>query len=115
MEDESTVRVLVAQTLRSYGYTVVEAEGGAEAIRLVSEREHDIDVLLTDLTMPGMNGRELAARLTEARPGLAVVYTSGYPADAVDIEAGSAYVQKPYDSAELAAAVRRALEAEQAA
>lgn len=115
VEDEETVRVIVAQTLRSYGYTVVEAEDGADAIRLASEREHDIDLLLTDLTMPGMSGRELAARLTEERPGLGIVYTSGYPADTLDVEAGPAYVQKPYDSAELAAAVRRVLDAEQAA
>ncbi|HXR11792.1 MAG TPA: PAS domain S-box protein [Gaiellaceae bacterium] len=115
VEDEETVRVIVAETLRSYGYTVLEAGGGAEAIRLVAEHAGSIDLLLTDVVMPGMNGRELAEKLTGEHPGLALVYTSGYPADSIlrdgISEARATYVQKPYDPSELAATVRGALDA----
>ena len=114
VEDEETVRVIVAETLRSYGYTVLEAGGGAEAIRVAGERRGALDLLLTDVVMPGMDGRELARRLTAEHDGLAVVFTSGYPADSLTgagaIENRAAYVQKPYDPAELAATVRSVLD-----
>ncbi len=114
VEDEETVRVIVAETLRSYGYAVLEAGGGAEAIRVAGEHRGAVDLLLTDVVMPGMDGRELAARLTAEHEGLAVVYTSGYPADSVTRssigESRAAYVQKPYDPAELAATVRSVLD-----
>ncbi len=78
-----------------------------------------VDLLLTDVVMPGMDGRELARRLTAEHEGLAVVFTSGYPAGALTgagtIESRAAYVQKPYDPAELAATVRRALDDERSA
>jgi PAS domain S-box-containing protein len=113
VEDAETVRVIVAETLRLYGYTVVEAGSGAEAIRLVAERGAAPDLLLTDIVMPGMNGRELARRVAGDHAGLAVLYTSGYPADAgvqAAIGPRAAYVQKPYDPAQLAAAVRALLD-----
>jgi PAS domain S-box-containing protein len=113
VEDAETVRVIVAETLRSYGYTVLEAGSGTEAIRLVTERGAAPDLLLTDIVMPGMNGRELADRLAGEHAGIAVLYTSGYPADAAvqaAIGPRSAYVQKPYDPAQLAAAVRALLD-----
>jgi PAS domain S-box-containing protein len=112
VEDAETVRVIVAETLRSYGYTVLEAGSGAEAIRLVADSGAP-DLLLTDMVMPGMSGRELAARLAADHAGLAVLYTSGYPADAevqASIGPRAAYVQKPYDPAQLAAAVRLLLD-----
>jgi two-component system cell cycle sensor histidine kinase/response regulator CckA len=114
VEDEETVRVIVAETLRSYGYTVLEAGGGAEAIRVAGEHRGAVDLLLTDVVMPGMDGRELARRLTAEHDGLAVVFTSGYPAASLTgagtIEPRAAYVQKPYDPAELAATVRSVLD-----
>jgi two-component system, cell cycle sensor histidine kinase and response regulator CckA len=110
VEDEETVRVIVAETLRSFGYSVVEAGSGAEALRLVAEGVAP-DLLLTDVVMPGMTGRDLAERLVEGRPDLAVLYTSGYPPAALaeGDDRRAAYVQKPYDPSELAAAVRRVL------
>jgi len=111
VEDEETVRVLVAETLRAEGYTVVEAGSGAEAVRIASD-EGAIDLLLTDVTLPGMDGHELAGRLAETRPGLRVVYTSGYPPRPGD---PSPHLQKPYASADLAATVRRVLDAPRAA
>ncbi len=109
VEDEEPVRVIVAETLRSYGYTVLEAGGGDEALRTTSEHEGEIDLLLTDVSMPGLNGHELAERLVAAKPGLAVVYTCGYPPNA-DVLA-RAYVEKPYDPAELARTMRVVLDA----
>ncbi len=114
VEDEETVRVIVAETLRSYGYTVLEAGSGAEAVRVAGERPGAVDLLLTDVVMPGMDGRELARRLTAEHDDLAVVFTSGYPAGSLTGpgigEPRAAYVQKPYDPAELAATVRSVLD-----
>jgi signal transduction histidine kinase/ActR/RegA family two-component response regulator len=112
VEDEVAVRRLVGTALRSYGYTVVEAANGREALALAAE--HDaIDVLLTDVVMPGMNGRELADRLTASRPGLKVLFTSGYPADMVlrhgIAKSDIAYVEKPYLPDDLAHKLRELL------
>ena len=109
VEDEEPVRVIVAERLRSYGYTVLEAGGGDEALRTTSEHEGKIDLLLTDVSIPGLNGHELAERLVAAKPGLAVMYTCGYPPNA-DVST-RAYVEKPYDPAELARTMRVVLDA----
>jgi CheY-like chemotaxis protein len=110
VEDDEVVRLLVGEALRGYGYTVFEASKGAEALELSGAHEGTIDLLLTDVVMPGMSGSELADQLSAERPGLALIFTSGYPANTV-VQMGAAYLQKPYDPAELAAAVRSALSA----
>jgi len=110
VEDEETVRVIVAETLRSYGYTVLEAGGGEEALRTTSEHEGHIDLLLTDVSIPGLNGHDLAELLVEAQPELAVVYTCGYPPD-VNASSRAAYVEKPYDPVDLARTMRAVLDA----
>jgi PAS domain S-box-containing protein len=108
VDDEEAVRVIVAETLRSYGYTVVEASSGPAAIRLVADEGVRPDLLLTDVEMPEMSGRELAGRLRDVQPALAVLTTSGYPAE----PGGTvAHVQKPFGSAELTEVVRRVLDA----
>src|SRR5579864_3608008 len=114
VEDDASVRPLVATVLRSYGYQVVQAESPEEALRLVEGRA-DLDLLLTDVVMPGMNGRELAEILTARQPTLKVLYTSGYPADAM-VRAGiadatAAYIEKPYLPDDLARAVRKLFDA----
>jgi two-component system, cell cycle sensor histidine kinase and response regulator CckA len=113
VEDEPSVRKLVGTALRSYGYTVIEAADGREAVALADDREA-IDVLLTDVVMPGMNGRELADQLTASRPGLKVLFTSGYPADVIDRpgpeKSAVAYVEKPYLPDELAHKMRELLD-----
>lgn len=108
VDDEEVVRVVVAQTLRTFGYAVVEAKSGREAIRLVADEGVRPDLLLTDLEMPEMDGRELGDRLVGVQPELLVLTTSGYPAEP---GAASEHVQKPFEAAELAAAVRRVLDA----
>ena len=113
VEDEASVRKLVGTALRSYGYTVFEAANGREALALASEND-SIDVLLTDVVMPGMNGRELADQLTASRPGLKVLFTSGYPADMIVrhgiANSGIAYVEKPYLPDDLAHKMRELLD-----
>jgi PAS domain S-box-containing protein len=114
VEDDKAVRPLVAIVLRSYGYDVVEAESPEEALRLFEEHG-DLDLLLTDVVMPGMNGRELAELLIARQPTLKVLYTSGYPADSMVragiADASAAYIEKPYVPDELARTVRRLLNA----
>jgi two-component system, cell cycle sensor histidine kinase and response regulator CckA len=112
VEDDPAVRPLVALTLRSYGYAVTDAATPQEALELAARGE-PFDLLVTDVVMPGMNGRELAERLTALQPGLKVLFTSGYPADAMVragiADASTAYIEKPYLPDELAQSVRTVL------
>ncbi len=112
VEDEDTVRGLVREMLEGLGYAVVEAATGEHALAELDRDEH-FDLLLTDVLMPGMTGRELAERVTRARPQVAVVYTSGYAANVLDddsVEPDDSFLQKPFTTAELAVRVRRALD-----
>ncbi len=113
VEDTDTVRLLVAETIASYGYTVLEASRGDEAIELAAEHAGSIDLLLTDVVMPEMNGRELAERLVAEYPGLKVLFTSGYPADAVlrrgIATAEAAFIEKPYPMEQLMLKIREVL------
>jgi PAS domain S-box-containing protein len=116
VEDDPAVRPLVAVMLRRYGYNVLTAGNAAEAIELVEGNDAAIDLLLTDVVMPGLNGRELAERLKIMRPGMKVLLTSGYPADA-DVrqwiaDTSAAYLEKPYLPDELARKLRELLGAE---
>jgi two-component system cell cycle sensor histidine kinase/response regulator CckA len=114
VEDDDEIRVLVSQLLESYGYTVLTAANGATAIALVADDQTPrIDLLLTDVVMPLMNGREVAERLAASLPGLRVIFTSGYPSDSVlrhGISDGrTAFIQKPYLVDELARKIRAVL------
>ena len=112
VEDSDLVRELVIDTLASYGYRVLSASRGEEAVALVEHHDGEIDVLLTDVVMPGMNGRELAERLVAVRPTLKVLFTSGYPSDMIlrqGASGGHAFIEKPYLPEELGRAVRRLL------
>ena len=114
VEDTEMVRDLVRATLTSYGYEVLAAANAEEALELAADESCRIDLLLTDVVMPGMNGRELADRLVAARPGLAVLFTSGYPADTVlrleIADARANFIEKPYLPDELGRVVRRTLD-----
>jgi len=111
VEDDHIVRGLVAETLQDAGFEVIEAALPSAALELVETE--DFDLLLTDIVMPEMNGRELARRILELRPGLRVLYTSGYAADVVSergaLDEGDAFIQKPYPTAALVEAVRELL------
>jgi PAS domain S-box-containing protein len=113
VEDEAIVRALVAEMLERRGYTVVQAPGPHEAMAMFDDSP--CDLLVTDVVMPHMNGRELARRLREQKPELKVVYTSGYTADRVleggGLEDGEHFLQKPFPEDALNAIVREALNA----
>src|SRR5208283_3206521 len=83
VEDEESVRELVRVTLASRGYRVLEAENGDCGLRVAEAFKGRIDILVTDVVMPGMGGRELAKKLLSLRPGISVLYLSGYTEDAV--------------------------------
>jgi two-component system, cell cycle sensor histidine kinase and response regulator CckA len=114
VEDNEAVRVLTVKILESYGYTVLTAGNGHEALELAArEPASRIHLLLTDVVMPLMNGREVAEKLEATRPELRVLFTSGYPSDTVVrhgiAEARTAFLQKPYLPADLLRKIREML------
>jgi len=115
VEDERGVRDLTKRIFESAGYTVLAAGSGAEAIALIEQHAGPIDLLMTDVVMPGMNGRELAARVAELRPEAKVLYTSGYTDDAIlrhgVLDDTSRFISKPYTQLELTRRVRSILDA----
>lgn len=113
-EDEPGVRSPLGRILATHGYRVLEAEDGAAALRIAAGHEGAIDLLLTDVVMPGMNGGELARRLRRLRTGIRVVFMSGYSSEAVAthgvLSPGSAFLQKPFSVEELVDRLRDALD-----
>jgi PAS domain S-box-containing protein len=115
VEDEPAVRAVSRLGLQRYGYRVIEAESAARALEVWAAAAPAVDLLLTDLIMPGASGSQLAAELLARAPGLKVIYTSGYSPEVVDrqlrLEPGCTLLQKPYTIEDLAASVRRSLDA----
>jgi PAS domain S-box-containing protein len=111
VEDEPAMLSLVTVMLERMGYTVVTAGSAAEALRIAERRT--IDVLVTDLVMPGMNGRDLAERLLTIRPDLPRIFMSGYPDGTISarypVETGAYFLAKPFTLNDLATTVRKAL------
>jgi CheY-like chemotaxis protein len=114
VEDEAEVRATAREALRLYGYTVLEAENGRAALECCRAYHGNIDLVLTDVVMPEMSGRELGERLKAEYPELPVIYMSGYTDDAVIrhgvLRSGSNFIQKPFSPATLTQAVRGALD-----
>ncbi len=111
-EDEGSVRGIAARTLRSLGYTVLEAVEGLEALEIATAYRGHIHLLITDLIMPQMGGHELADELRRRHPDLKVLFTSGYPADMLSVatmQLDLEFIGKPYDPAGLAVRVRQML------
>lgn len=113
VEDQEQVRRLVCRILSRDGYHVLAAEGGEDALELAATHQGPIDLLITDVMMSGMNGRELGERMAEARPGLRVLYMSGYTADLIGdqgLSPAAPLIQKPFTTAALTAKVREVLD-----
>jgi CheY-like chemotaxis protein len=114
VEDAAAVRAVAKQVLERQGYTVLEAADGAAALRLAQDHRGPIHLLLTDVVMPQVSGRELAERLAHLRPDTKVLYASGYTDDSVVrhgiLESGTAYLQKPFTPESLARKVREVLD-----
>jgi len=119
VEDDEAVRCLVKEVLDHNGYRVLEAEHGEAALKVWKEHGSEIDLLLTDMVMPGsVNGLELSQRLLAEQPDLKVIYTSGYSSELfgsdIQLEDGRNYLPKPYLSAKLTSILRKALHPEEA-
>ena len=114
VEDEPQVRHMMKRALEDAGYSVLEAGSGAEALGLVKRMDKTIDLLLTDVAMPGMNGRELADQVSRLAPGTPVLFTSGYTEGEIErrglLGPGAAFIQKPLTPATLVRAVRDQLD-----
>jgi PAS domain S-box-containing protein len=114
VEDEEAVRRLANRVLQSSGYTVLEARNGEAAITVAQEHSGPIHILVTDLVMPRMSGRQLASSMAQARPRLRVLFMSGYTEQAVlrpdGLDPSVAFLQKPFSPSELARKVREVLD-----
>ncbi|HLV87194.1 MAG TPA: ATP-binding protein [Candidatus Sulfotelmatobacter sp.] len=114
VEDEANLRYLARQFLEKQGYNVIEAADGAVAMQIAVAHEGVIHLLLTDVIMPGMNGRELAQRISEIRPNVKVLYMSGYTENVVGhdgtLDAGVRLLQKPFNLRDLKSKVREVLD-----
>jgi PAS domain S-box-containing protein len=114
VEDEASVRQMVRHALERRGYLVLEMESPAACLDFLEGYNAPIDLLLTDVVMPGMNGRELYRRIAETRPNLPVLFMSGYTENVISrqgvLEPGVALLQKPFSVKELARKVREVLE-----
>ncbi|HEY6552750.1 MAG TPA: ATP-binding protein [Vicinamibacteria bacterium] len=114
VEDETLLRELVRECLQESGYAVIEARHAAHALERVESHAGPIDLLVTDVVMPGMSGRDLALRLQTSHPAMKVLYMSGYTDDAVVLhgvlEEKAAFLQKPFTTERLARKVRAVLD-----
>ncbi|MDY0063048.1 MAG: PAS domain S-box protein [Myxococcota bacterium] len=115
VEDDEMVRAISCEMLQSRGYRVIAATGPDACLALPAAELGEVDLLLTDVVMPGMNGRDLATRLTTAYPGLRVVYMSGYDRQVIAHEGwlppGTLFLPKPFDLVDLVAKIHEALRA----
>jgi CheY-like chemotaxis protein len=114
VEDEASVREILRECLEASGYTVLEASRGEEALSICANPEAPVHLVMTDVVMPGMSGRELAERLRLSRPEIRILYMSGYTDDAVVIHGvlseDMAFLQKPFSVENLARKVREVLD-----
>jgi CheY-like chemotaxis protein len=114
VEDEDIVRHLSREIMEESGYTVIEAQNGLHALEICEQGDYQFDLLITDVVMPQMGGRELAERLKSEQPGIKVIFISGYTDDAVVRhgikEADSNFIQKPFSPDELAEKIREVLD-----
>jgi two-component system, cell cycle sensor histidine kinase and response regulator CckA len=114
VEDEDIVRDLAREVLQYYGYMVITAENGEDGLRVCREFAGQIDLVLTDLVMPRMSGRELAEQLAVERPGMRVFYMSGFTDDAIVrhglLEEDIAFIHKPFTPESLATKIMELLD-----
>ena len=114
-EDEDSARKLIRSALQEYGYWILEAQDGKEALQLSEHHQGPIHLLLTDVVMPGMSGRELAEHLQPLQPKMKVLYMSGYTDNAIIhhgvLDSGTPFIQKPFTPKVLASKVRKVLDA----
>lgn len=109
VEDQPATAQITRILLESWGYRVIEAHNGAEALALFDQYGDGIHLVLTDMIMPGLTGAQLAAELARRKPGVRIVYMSGYPADHLN-QPGAAFLPKPFNPGSLSRMIRRELD-----
>jgi DNA-binding response OmpR family regulator len=114
VENGEMLRPLLAEILRREGYAVIEAQDGEEALCLWDRHQETIDLIVTDLVMPNISGKELVQRLRLLKPEVKIIYMSGYGSDVLStakkFDSDAVFLQKPFRPAELSQAVREVLE-----
>jgi two-component system, cell cycle sensor histidine kinase and response regulator CckA len=117
VEDDAMMRSMARQLLEKIGYRVIEAETPERALSICRDKIIPLDLVLSDVVMPGMNGREMAQGIAGLRPGLKLLFMSGYPSDIVAkrgiMEPGTNYIQKPFDMEELNRKIQETLQSVQ--
>jgi two-component system, cell cycle sensor histidine kinase and response regulator CckA len=114
VDDEDLLLTMGKTILSAYGYRVLTANGGQKALEILARKDSGVDLVITDLVMPAMSGRELVERVRQLAPATRIICTSGYVWPAGQ-ESDGAYLQKPFTSQELLLKVKQALQAEPAA
>ena len=109
VEDQEATAQITRILLESWGYRVLEAHSGAEALDIFARDGDEVQLVLTDVIMPGMTGPQLARELWRKRPNLRVVFMSGYPADQLN-DATAAFLPKPFNPASLSRMIRKELD-----
>lgn len=114
VDDDELLRISTRVLLEKQGYSVLEAFSGADALEISSKNDHAIDLLLTDIIMPDMDGGELAKKIAATRPGIRILFISGSPHSEIfermRIQKDLVLIPKPFESADLLLAIRSALE-----
>lgn len=114
VEDEPVILKMGKETIERLGYTVLTADNPNSALEIAMEYDKNIDLLITDVVMPDMNGRDLSSQLTKSYPGLKTLYMSGYTADVISrkgvLDEGVHFIQKPFSLQDMAVKVREFLD-----
>jgi DNA-binding NtrC family response regulator len=113
VEDDANLRNLARQVLQNLGYTVLEAADGEKALKRATDHSSNIDLLLTDVVMPGMSGKRLADELVKVQPNLKILFMSGYTENAIArhsvLTPGIQFIQKPFSLTALTTKIREVL------
>jgi len=114
VEDDAALRHMAGRLLRAVGYTALAARDGGDALALLQRHDGPVDLMITDMVMPGMSGRELATALKGVRPQMKVIFTSGYTDDFLlrdgQFDEGAPFIGKPYTAVQLRSKVREVLD-----
>jgi CheY-like chemotaxis protein len=109
VEDDNIVRMLIVDVLEELEFKVLEADGGEQALEVLQDANKHIDLMMTDVGLPGMDGRELATEARKLRPALPILFASGY-AESIDVPAGMHVIGKPFSIDQLRDKVKTVLD-----
>lgn len=109
VEDDNIVRMLIVDVLEELEFKVLEADGGEHALQVLQDANKHIDLMMTDVGLPGMDGRELATEARKLRPALPILFASGY-AESIDVPAGMHVIGKPFSIDQLRDKVKAVLD-----